>query len=183
MNNTDSDTDTDPQRTARSPLLVVAAAVLAVALGFALWAGYGLYSAETDQDAARAAERDNALAAARSGVATFNTLDYREVDKGLDRWLAGSTGGLREELAQTREASKQRVIEAKTTSEGRVTDAALTDLDTERGTAKAIAAVEIVVIPDGGQPATKRSRFQAELTRTESGWLLSALGQVPMSTA
>jgi hypothetical protein len=41
------------------------------------------------------------LAAGRTQVATLTTLDYHDVDAGIDKWLAVSTGGLRDELAAT----------------------------------------------------------------------------------
>ncbi|GLZ42350.1 hypothetical protein [Actinokineospora sp. NBRC 105648] len=156
----------------------LAALLLAAALGFAAWAGAGYLGRGTDQGATR----DEVLATARQAVATFNTLDYRQADQGLDRWLASSTGTLHDELTRTRDSSRQRIEAAKTVTEGRVVDAAVTELDTARGTAEVLAAVETVVVPDGGQATTKRGRFQAELTRTETGWRLSALAQVPVTT-
>ncbi len=44
-------------------------------------------------------------------------------------------------------------------------------------------AVQITVTPASGSPVTKQSRLAGRLTRTQAGWKLSALGQVPVGAA
>jgi Mce-associated membrane protein len=46
-----------------------------------------------------------------------------------------------------------------------------------------MVAVQITVTPVSGSPVTKQSRLLGTLTRTQAGWKLSALGQVPVGTA
>ncbi|MBE1463313.1 Mce-associated membrane protein [Kibdelosporangium phytohabitans] len=152
-------------------LRMLGVAAVVVAAGFAGWSGWTWWDA--DQTAAREA----ALDSGRRAIATFNTLDYRRIDEGLDRWQRVSTGALTDELRQTGEGSRKQIEQAKTVTEGRVLDAAITEFDPPRATV--IAAVEIVVTPDGGQPVTKRSRMRAELVRTDTGWKVGALGQIP----
>jgi Mce-associated membrane protein len=41
-------------------------------------------------------------------------------------------------------------------------------------------SVEIATAKGGGPPVTKRNRFVAAMSRTDNGWLLSALDQVPL---
>lgn len=155
----------------------VTATVLATA--FAAWGGFSYWQATTSDTVAAAAARDDVLTAGRTAVATMTSLDYRDVDAGLARWLDTSTGALHEELKASLEGSKQQIQQAKATTTGTVLDLALTELDEPRGTARLIAAVEMVVKPEIGEPATKRSRFQAELIRTPAGWKVGGLAQVP----
>ncbi|GAA4425565.1 hypothetical protein GCM10023148_28490 [Actinokineospora soli] len=162
----------------RGRFRVLAMALFAVALAFAVYGGVQWWSASTSTAADQAALRDEALRSATSAVEVFNTLDHRAVDEGLDRWQAVSTGPLADELAGSRESSRARIVEARTITEGKVVDAAVTELDPARGTASVIASVEVVVTPDGGVAATKRLRFAAELSRTDRGWLLSGIAQV-----
>ncbi|MFB9907525.1 hypothetical protein [Allokutzneria oryzae] len=151
-------------------VLAAVLAVLTVAAGWAWW------SAESP-----AQHRDEALRAGQRSLAVFNTLDHRRVDEGLRRWLEESAGGLNEEFRRMSAESKDQIRQARTVTEGRVTDAALTELDGNAGTAKLIASVEVAVTPDGGPPATKRNRYQADLLRTPSGWKTTSLTPVPLS--
>ncbi|CRK57222.1 hypothetical protein [Alloactinosynnema sp. L-07] len=144
---------------------------------FAGWGGWTLWQAGRPFDAEVA--RDAALQAGRSGVATLTTLDYQSIDAGFGRWLEVSAGPLREELSSAQDASKQQIAKAKTVTTGTVLEAAVTELDVTVGTARVIAAVEIVVRPEVGEQAAKRSRFQADLARTDTGWKLTGLAQVP----
>ncbi|WP_220507450.1 hypothetical protein [Amycolatopsis dendrobii] len=61
---------------------------------------------------------------------------------------------------------------------GHVLDAGLSDLDTEAGTAKLLASVEITVTKDGTAQPIRRTRLAATMTRTASGWKLSSLEQL-----
>ncbi|MGO1053536.1 hypothetical protein [Crossiella sp. CA198] len=172
---------TEPVVTRKPLRLPVIAAVTAVLLA----AGSGWWwLASAAGDNVRFAElREQVRAVGERAVAEFNSLDYRRVDEGMRRWLDTSTGALHEELRSTGAASKKQIEETKTVTTGRVTDAAITELDDRAGKAKLLAAVEIEVAPDGAAATTKRNRFQAELTRTETGWKLSALGPVPVAAS
>ncbi|GAA1982536.1 hypothetical protein [Amycolatopsis minnesotensis] len=158
-------------------------AAIVVAVGAAGWFGYTWWDAAHDGGVHRAVARDQALRAGQQGIAGFNTLDFRQAAAGYDRWVGLSTGELHDELVKDADASKKRISDGKTVSEAKILDAAVTDLDDTAGTAKVIAAVEIVVTPEGGSPATKRNRFQAALVRTGDGWKLDGLGQVPVGGA
>ncbi|MGW7537072.1 hypothetical protein [Amycolatopsis sp. NPDC054798] len=161
--------------------LAQTAAVLATAA--AGWAGYTWWQASHDDGVARAVVREDALRAGRSAIAGLTTLDYRQAAAGYQRWLDASGGALHDELAQDRQGSLDRIGQAKTVTTGKVTDAAVTEVDTAAGTAKLIASVELVVAPAGEDAVTKRSRFQAGLTRAPDGWRVTALGQVPAGEA
>ncbi|WHT17518.1 hypothetical protein N8J89_30945 [Crossiella sp. CA-258035] len=172
----------EPATARRNPLrlpviLAVAAALLAAG------SGWWWYAAAEDDGVKFAELREQVRGAGERAVAEFNSLDYRRVDEGMRRWLETSTGALHEELRNTGASSKKQIEETKTVTTGRVTDAAVTELDDRAGKAKLIAAVEIEVAPDGAAATTKRNRFQAELTRTETGWKLSGLGPVPVAAS
>jgi Mce-associated membrane protein len=160
-----------------------AAVVLAAAAVFAGWSGYSWYSASHSTSATYGEARDEALATGRTLVATLNTLDYHQVDAGLSRWLDASTGPLHDELARTTPQTKQALAAGATVATGKVLDAGLSELDTHAGTAKLIASVEVTVAKEGAAPATRRNRYAATLTRTASGWKLSTLDQLAVTSS
>ena len=165
----------------RWPLRVAVGLVVA-ALAFAGWAGWTWWQAGQDDALSYAQTRDEVLAAGRSHVTLLTTLESSDVDGGIDRWLSVSTGALRDELAATDAKTRKSLRDGGTVATGRVLDAAVSELDTRTGTAKLLVSVEIATSVGGGEPATKRNRFVAGLTRTDRGWLLSALDQVPLGT-
>jgi Mce-associated membrane protein len=160
----------------------VAVALVVLALAFAGWAGWTWWRAGDDPALEYAQARDEVLAAGRSHVTLLTTLDSSDVDTGIDRWLGVSTGALRDELAATDATTRKTLHDGGSVATGHVLDAAVSELDTRSGTAKLLVSVEIATSVRDGEPATKRNRFVAGLTRTDHGWLLSALDQVPLGT-
>jgi len=154
--------------------------VVVAALVFAGWGGWTWLQAGNDDSLTYAEVRDEVLATGRTQVATLTTLDAHDVDGGIDKWLAVSTGGLRDELAATDAKTRQALTTAGTVATGRVLDAAVSELDTRSGTAKLLVSVEISTVKDGSPPVAKRNRFIAGLSRVDGGWKLSALDQVPL---
>jgi Mce-associated membrane protein len=155
-------------------------AVVVLALGFAGYAGWTWLSADNDDSLGYATTRDEVLAVARTQVATLTTLDYHDVDAGIDRWLAVSTGGLRDELSATDAKTRQALTDGATVSTGRVLDAAVSELNLRAGSAKLLVSVEISSAKAGTPTAAKRDRFVAAMSRVDDGWKLSALDQVPL---
>lgn len=155
-------------------------AVVVLALGFAGWAGWTWFQAGNDDSISYATVRDEVLAAGRTQVATLTTLDYHDVDGGIEKWLAVSTGGLRDELAATDDKTRQQLKAAATVATGRVLDAAVSELDTRSGSAKLLVSVEISTAKNGGPPAAKRDRFVAAMSMVDGAWKLSALDQVSL---
>ena len=127
-------------------------------------------------DTRLAAERDAALKDGGAAVEVFNTLDYRDIEAGLDRWESAATGELLTQLRDNREQYVTQVANAKSTSTATVLDAGLTDLDERAGTARLIAAVSIDVTVGGQAPTTKRNRLTADLERTDDSWKVSKIG-------
>ncbi|MEV6622003.1 hypothetical protein AB0M83_32825 [Amycolatopsis sp. NPDC051106] len=157
-----------------------AVAVAAAAAVFAGWSGYSWYAASHDASLTYGVARDEALASGRTLVAELSSLDYHDVNGGLGKWLAASTGPLHDQLARTDPKTKETLAANATVATGRVLDAALSELDEHAGTAKMLASVEITMAKDGTAPAVKRNRFAAALSRTADGWKLSALDQLPV---
>jgi len=82
-----------------------------------------------------------------------------------------------------RAASSVLKEQAKTITTAKILDAALVTLNTQAGTASIITAVQINVIPSQGATVSKQTRLVGQLTRTASGWKLTALGQAPVGSA
>jgi Mce-associated membrane protein len=158
--------------------LPVAVVLTVLAAGYAVWAGVSWWSASSNDTVAFSREREEVLRVGQVGIANFTTLDYKKVDEDLNRWLESSTGELRAEIEDGRDKRKKQIEDAKSVTVSRVLDAAVTELDARAGTAHLIAVVETTVTPEGGQAVKKINRYQTDLSRTDAGWKLSALGPV-----
>ncbi|WP_122620294.1 nuclear transport factor 2 family protein [Streptomyces sp. Tu 4128] len=165
------------------PLSALALALTLVAGGFAAWAGQDWYGAAHDEQAAYAEQRDAALSAGEQAVQNLNTLDHREIQRGLDLWESSTTGELHEQLASGRAEFADQVKEAKTVSTARVLSGAVTELDDRAGRARVLVALRVTVKASDGSKSDKDSRMLGELTRTDGRWKLSALGQAPVGGA
>ena len=165
------------------PLVATALVLAVLAAGFAAWSGWSLYQASNAGPAAAAQLRDQVLQAGEQAVQNFNTLDYRKIAAGLALWEQSSTGPLHAEISAGRAQFIRQIEATKTVTTARILDGALTALNPRAGTASIMVAIQITVTPANGSPATKQSRLLGTLTRTPSGWKLSALGQVPVGAA
>lgn len=154
-------------------------ASLIVAVGLACWSGISWWQAGHDDAGSLARMRDDVLRAGKQEIATLNTMDPAHVGRGLRLWLAASTGALHDQLRNSEPRSRQRIEQARSRAAGRVTDAAVTRLDRQAGTAEMIAAVDIQVTPRTGSATTERNRYRAGLTLTADGWKLSSLVAIP----
>jgi len=170
------------QRMNRPSVRAAAAALLVAAVAFAGWSGWSWFDAAHDETLAYATARDDALRTGREHIAQLTTLDHHDVDGGIARWLDVSTGSLHDELSRTDDETRTTLRQGAAVSTGKVLDAAISELDQRAGTARMLASVEITVAKEGAAPATKRNRFVAQLTRTDAGWKLSAIDQVPLGT-
>ena len=174
----------EPRRKRRpvGTVTAVAVATSVVAAGFAAYYGWSWYRAAHDESLHFSRARDAVVRAAEQGVQNLNTLDYRTVDQDFTTWEQSSTGDLHDQLVQGRAQFEDQVRQARTVTTAKILEAAVTELDTRTGKAGVIVAVQITVTPPNGQATTKPSRMRAQLTRTSSGWKLSALGQAPVGT-
>ncbi|WBB58772.1 hypothetical protein O7599_24555 [Streptomyces sp. WMMC500] len=150
---------------------LVAALVLAFA-GFAAWR-YAAAASRDDLDFGR--ERDRVLAASQAHVGTLNSIDRADPDAGLARWLDATTGPLHDDLRRSRAASADAFARAGVTVRATVTEAAVTELDTRAGTAKALATLRVETSGGADGARTDRKRFEAGLERTADGWKIASL--------
>ena len=171
------------RRTLSDPLLATALVLVVLAAAFAGWAGWSWYSAAHTSSPAAAQLRDQVLQSGEQAVQNFNTLDYRNIGRGLALWEQSSTGTLHSEIVAGRAQFVRDIQQTKTVTTARILDGALTSLNVQSGTASIIVAVQITVTPVKGAPTVKQSRLAGRLTRTTAGWKLSALGAVPVGAA
>ncbi|MGI8333000.1 hypothetical protein ACRYCC_23860 [Actinomadura scrupuli] len=161
------------------PLLTTATALVLAAAVCAAWSGWSWYGAAHDGSLRYSQVREEVLQSGEQAIQNLNTLDYRDLSQGLKTWQDSSTSDLYQQIVQGRAEFEQQVRTARTTTSARILEGAVTELDDRAGKAAVIVAVQIVVTPPEGRPTTKRSRLAGRLTRTATGWKLSALGQVP----
>jgi len=172
-----------PARRGPNPVLLGAGALAAVALVFAAWFGISWAGAANDDDLALDRTRDEVSRVADAAMATLNTLDYRKVDEGLDRWEAASTGNLYNQIHDGRGTSKSRLEATKTSTTARILKSAVTQLNDRDGTARVMAAMLIELTPEGGQTTPTYQRVQGSLLRTDTGWKLDGIETVQFTPA
>ncbi|GLZ39980.1 hypothetical protein [Actinokineospora sp. NBRC 105648] len=171
------------RRRGPSYLVIVLSALALVAAGFAVWFAVAWVTAGNDDDLDIARMRDEVARVGSAAIVTLNTLDYRQVDQDLDRWVSTSTGQLRDEVTSRRASSKSTIEQAKTVTTATVLKIAVTSLADREGKAEVIAAVRVEVTPEGKAATPKYLRIQATLDRTADGWKLSGIGYVPFTPA
>lgn len=115
--------------------------------------------------------RDAALEAAVTGVAGFNTIDYRHPDDTVGRWLRLSTGRLHASVARSRSALIAQIRTKRTVSTARVVASGLTAYSTGGRTATVVVVLSVV---SGRMPATEK-RFAASLSGAHGTWRLTAI--------
>ena len=165
-----------------NPLLAVAITLVVIAAGCAGWFGWSWYRSAHSTSVATARVRDEVLQEGVQAVQDFNTLDYRHLSQGLALWQKSASGGLLREITAGKAQFEAAVSKAKTVTTASILGAAVTALNQQAGTAEIIVALQITVTPSTGSATSKRTRLEAALARTDTGWKLSALGQVPVDT-
>ena len=182
---------------------MAALAVVVVAAGFLVWSVVDFVAAGSDvdrakQDLAAATERledardddgvaigsarDAALDAARRAVVVMNTVDYHSVDAGLDQWLDVTTGSLHDEVVSGRAESKKAIQNAKSVTKAKVLGAAVQEVDERADTATVLVSLHVDVSIGGAPPTSKFMRIRATMLRTEKGWKMDGIGQVPFGS-
>ncbi|WP_407565456.1 hypothetical protein [Streptomyces sp. 184] len=162
-------------RTAPHPRTLAAALVVALVLAFAGFSAWRYAAAATRDDLDFGRERDRVLAASQEHVGTLNSIDGADPEAGLARWLDATTGPLHEDLRRSQAASADAFERSGVTARATVTDAAVTELDTRAGTAKALATLRVETRGGADGVRTDRKRFEAGLERTADGWKIASL--------
>lgn len=183
---TDADSTSEPtwrRRRKPNPLTIVGVVLVLIATACAVVFATLWSSASHDDSLTYSQLRDSALRAAEQGSINLTTLDYRDVQQGLNRWKDSTTGPLHTELNAGGLVSTFNKEEqsAKSVTTGRVLDGVITDLDEHAGTAQALIYMDVTVTAPGSQPTDKRLPLQWQLQLTSSGWKLACLGSCPSS--
>jgi Mce-associated membrane protein len=117
--------------------------------------------------------QDPALLKDASGaVDTLNTMDYRNVDSGLDAWLGATSGQLHAQMTQTTAMLKLQFANQHISMSGKILTIRVDAEDTAAGTAR-VSGTDDVRITSPGSDKTNHDKFQAQLVRTNSGWKLT----------
>lgn len=160
----------------RNPLVTGMTLVATAAAACAGWFGWSWQADSHSATLSAASTRDVVLASAEQSVLDFNTLNYHQASAGLRLWLDASTGTLHSQLSQDLQQEIQLVQQKQTVTTAKILDGAVTQLDTEAGTASVMVAVAVTVTPAKGKPYTESESEVGQLTSTPAGWKLSALG-------
>ncbi len=166
-----------PDTLRRILTIAVGLAALAAVVSGVLWV-----LTLTSSSLAVARDRDAVLVDARQAAINLNTLDYRNVNAGLDRWQQSVTGAVLAEFQQNRDQYTKLVQDSKRSTVATVPDAAVTELDEHAGVAGVLVAVDVTVTPEGQPSSITRQRLHLEMTRTPQGWKISELSPVRSPT-
>ena len=175
----DTDTSSKGGGRGRRDLVLLLVGLLVAGLGLGAW-----WVTQQDSVYTLAEERDVVTVEATRAVEVLNSLDHREVEKGIAEWREVATGTLADQLGSVSEDEMTLLAEQQKISTGTVVDAAVLELDDD--TATVLAAVEVSVVDDAdgaddADPEVKRNRFSAELEKVDGEWKIASLQQVPVS--
>ncbi|GLZ07601.1 hypothetical protein Acsp03_50670 [Actinomadura sp. NBRC 104412] len=152
-------------------VLGVIAVVLATAVATY---GYTQWWKPRELDRQRAA----ATQAARQTAVNLASLDYREVQKGIDRVLAGMTGDVKNQWATQAKVISDTATRTKSVSQVQQVRAGVISMDGD--SAEVMVAVNATTTsPTVKQGAPRYYRFEMTLTRVGDRWLVSKMGMVP----
>jgi Mce-associated membrane protein len=168
-----SDQDESTVEPRRRRWLALTVATAAAAALFAVVAGALWFTAAHSASLRLAETRDAVVAAARTDVATVNTLDYHTVRAGLSKWSEVSTGALHQQLTQVGDAEVKAITDAKAVTTATVVSVAATAVDPDRGTATVLASVNVRKQPDSGAAVTSRNRFELAMQSVDGQWKLA----------
>lgn len=161
----------------RVAMMVVAVLAL-LACVLAGWFALSWFRAVHDDSIALGMVRDAALRDAQQGAINVNTLDYRQVQGGLELWEQSATGAALEEFRSNRKTYVQTVTDSKTSSTARVRDGAVADLNDLAGTARVLVGVDVTYTPEQREPSCVRQRLQLDMKRTPEGWKIEKIAPV-----
>jgi Mce-associated membrane protein len=160
-------------------LLALAVALVVATAAVAVWFGVSWLKARNDDGLAYSGARDEVNRVAQAAVVTMNTLDYRKVDQGLKDWETATTGALHDEVLNLKDQSKQTIVSAESITKATVLSSAVKELDDRAGKAVVLVAIKVNVRTKGAEPADKFQRIEGSLQRTDAGWKLDGIAQVP----
>lgn len=117
------------------------------------------------------------LTAARQEAVNLTTIAYTSAARDLDRIVAGSTGGLRQQFETQRAQFPAVLAKDKSVSRGRVLSAGLISLSDHNDAAQVAVATDATVSTTGGgttaQSVVKHYRMVMKLKLVNGRWLVS----------
>lgn len=132
------------------------AVMVAALAGLSGWLGYRAYQQHDAQ-----ARRNLFVATARQGAVNLTTINYTQVDRGVQRILDSATGVFRDEFEQWSKPFAEVVKAAQSKSEGTVPD---TGLESQRGdSAQVLVAVAVKSHTAGGDEPPREWRIRIEV--------------------
>jgi hypothetical protein len=120
------------------------------------------------------AGRDDSLRTAEEAAVTLNTLDYKAVQQGLDRWEAVATTPLLDQLRTRRAEAAATAEKAKTASTAKVLAAAVSKVNPDASSADVLVVVEVTTTDAKNATSTKQLRERLSVLQTAQGWKISA---------
>jgi Mce-associated membrane protein len=170
-----------PAGASRLPQLVLTAAVALVVAAAAVagWFGVAWANAAGDDSLAYSRTRDEVNRVGQAAIVTMNNLNYRTVDQGLKDWETATTGALHDEIVKGKASSRDAIVAAESVTRATVLSSAVAELDDRAGQASVLVALKVNVQVKGQKPADKYMRLAGKLQRTDDGWKLYEIGQVP----
>lgn len=177
----ETDAEEQAERESRLPqvLLTAAVALVVAAAAVAGWFGVAWFNAANDDSISYSQVRDEVNRVGVNAVVTMNTLDYRKVDQGLKDWETATTGALHDEVVKGKAASRDAIVAAQSVTKATPLSSAVSELDDRAGQASILVALKVNVTVKGEEPKDKFMRLAGKLQRTEDGWKLYEIGQVP----
>ncbi|MBB4911331.1 hypothetical protein [Actinophytocola algeriensis] len=178
---TETEAEESAERESRLPqvLLTAAVALVVAAAAVAGWFGVAWFNAANDDSLEYSRVRDEVNRVGQAAVVTMNTLDYRKVDAGLKDWETATTGPLHDEVVKGKATSRDAIVAAESVTKATVLSSAVSELDDRAGQASVLVALKVNVTVKGEEPKDKFMRLAAKLQRTDDGWKLYEIGQVP----
>ncbi|WP_020668444.1 hypothetical protein [Amycolatopsis nigrescens] len=172
---------TMPRRLVFGAAALATAAFLAAALFGVLWG-----VAAADDNANRAAEREDVVRVGSAAVLAFTQLDFNRPDEFFDQQVKAATKEIGEQINAGREANKKTLAEAKTVATTKILDLAVDELNGDEGKARFLAAIQVDV-KQGDKSSTKPMRLEVTMSRIDENgsqvWKVSGIEQVPVVSA
>ncbi|MEU5991371.1 hypothetical protein ABZ806_20580 [Spirillospora sp. NPDC047418] len=156
------------------PAGYVLTAAATVFLCLSLWS---LFQSQRGADHDLAAARDEVATTAVRDLALVNSIDPKVAELDLQHWQDVATGPFAEALKRDMPEAQARFAKQKSSSQGRVTALAVTDLDRSGGSATLIASVRVFTEPAGDavQGTEQRKRYEVGMQRVGGIWKISSL--------
>jgi Mce-associated membrane protein len=138
----------------------VALAVLALAaLGVGAWRGYEWAHA----DKAVADQRDAALDGARQAAVNLNSIDPGDVEGSVNTMKSSATGDMFDQIDQNKDQLVQLAGQSKARLDAGVLSAALTELNTDENSAKALVVITQTTTNPDQQPTKQRLTWTLDM--------------------